>query len=194
MAQPWRIYRPIYLGDDLFACQPIATAIQNGGGNFILTCKPSSHKTIADYLNGAELEEHRLTVIQAGKRTTTIYRWLTGVPLRDSRCPQRQLVLRRDHDSQGKANLLQQLRHRPADHRRDRGRTRRRRPRPMEDRERDLQRSQVQRYNLEHNFGHGKKTLASILATLNLLAFAFHCATSLAILAAWRVYCTASFM
>ena len=29
-------------------------------------------------------------------------------------------------------------------------------------------------YNLEHNFGHGKKTLASVLVTLNLLAFAFH--------------------
>src|SRR5580692_7073384 len=62
-------YRPIYLGDDLFACQPIATAIQNCGGNFILTCKPSSHKTIAEYLSGAELEEHRLTVTQPGKRS-----------------------------------------------------------------------------------------------------------------------------
>ena len=29
-------------------------------------------------------------------------------------------------------------------------------------------------YNLEHNFGHGKQHLASILASLNLLAFAFH--------------------
>ena len=38
--------RPVYLGDDLFACQPVAAAIQHAGGNFILTCKPSSHKTI----------------------------------------------------------------------------------------------------------------------------------------------------
>ena len=29
-------------------------------------------------------------------------------------------------------------------------------------------------YNLEHNSGHGKKHLASVLATLNLLAFACH--------------------
>ena len=29
-------------------------------------------------------------------------------------------------------------------------------------------------YNLEHNFGHGKETLASLLVVLNLLAFAFH--------------------
>ena len=29
-------------------------------------------------------------------------------------------------------------------------------------------------YNLEHNFGHGKKHLSAVLATLNLLAFTFH--------------------
>jgi hypothetical protein len=32
--------RLVYLGDDLFACQPIAEAIRQVGGNFILTCKP----------------------------------------------------------------------------------------------------------------------------------------------------------
>jgi hypothetical protein len=31
-------------------------------------------------------------------------------------------------------------------------------------------------YNLTHNFGHGKKYLARIFATMNLLAFAFHTA------------------
>jgi hypothetical protein len=29
-------------------------------------------------------------------------------------------------------------------------------------------------YNIEHSFGHGKRHLAAILATLNLLAFAIH--------------------
>ena len=29
-------------------------------------------------------------------------------------------------------------------------------------------------YHLEHNFGHGKKNLSSLLATLNILAFLFH--------------------
>ena len=40
-------------------------------------------------------------------------------------------------------------------------------------------------YNLEYNFGHGKETLASVMVTLNLLAFAFHTAAYLAVLA-WR--------
>jgi len=33
-------FRPVFLGDDLFACQPIAAAVQQAGGNFIFTCKP----------------------------------------------------------------------------------------------------------------------------------------------------------
>jgi hypothetical protein len=35
--------------------------------------------------------------------------------------------------------------------------------------------------NLEHNFGHSKKTLASVLVTLNLLAFAFQAAAYLGV-------------
>ena len=40
-------------------------------------------------------------------------------------------------------------------------------------------------YNLEHNFGHGKDTLASVLVVLNLLAFAYHTVAALSVLA-WR--------
>ena len=103
--------RPVFLGDDLFACQPIVAAIQEAGGSFIFTCKPSSHQTIAEYLHGAELQEHRQTVCKRGKHTTTIYRWLDAVPLRatfafgsgladanqtrDRRCHPGELVLHR---------------------------------------------------------------------------------------------------
>src|ERR1035438_833503 len=75
-------FRPVFLGDDLFACQPIAVAVQQAGGNFIFTCKPASHQTITEYLHGAELEEHRQTIRKRGKHTTIVYRWLTAVPLR----------------------------------------------------------------------------------------------------------------
>ena len=40
-------------------------------------------------------------------------------------------------------------------------------------------------YNLEHNFGHGKDTLASVLVVLNLLAFACHTLASITVLA-WK--------
>jgi hypothetical protein len=76
--------RPAFLGDDLFACQPLAAAVQAVGANFILTCTPASHKSVTEYLHGAELAEHRETVRKRGKRTTMVYRWLADVPLRDS--------------------------------------------------------------------------------------------------------------
>ena len=45
-------------------------------------------------------------------------------------------------------------------------------------------------YNLEHDSGHGKETPASILVTLNLLAFAFHTTARLSVIA-WRKAVTA---
>jgi hypothetical protein len=49
-------------------------------GAFILTCKPSSHVTVSEYLHG-EREQHRQTEKVRGRRTTTIYRRLSEAPL-----------------------------------------------------------------------------------------------------------------
>jgi hypothetical protein len=179
-------YRPIYLGDDLFACQPIAAAIQNAGGNFILTCKPASHRTIAEYLDGAELEERRVTVAQPGKRATHVYRWLSAVPLRDSEDAlsvnwfsveilnakgKRTYYNSFVTDLPVTAETVAEL----ADCARARWK--------IENETFNVLKTNG--YNLEHNFGHGKKTLASILVVLNLLAFAVHTVSRLCVLA-WR--------
>jgi hypothetical protein len=39
---------------------------------------------VAEYFHSASLEEHRVSKVERGKRTTTVYRWLKDVPLRDS--------------------------------------------------------------------------------------------------------------
>src|SRR4051794_23295070 len=75
--------RPIYLGDDLFACQPIAEAITAAGGDFLLTAKPGSHKALYDFMQGAALNEHAVRQKIAGKRLTSRFRWFAGAPLRD---------------------------------------------------------------------------------------------------------------
>jgi len=77
--------RPIYLGDDLFACQPVAEAIRAAGGDFLLTAKPSSHKALYDFMQGASLDEQTVTQKAAGKRLTHRYRWFQDAPLRDGR-------------------------------------------------------------------------------------------------------------
>jgi hypothetical protein len=178
--------QPIFLGDDLFACQPIATAIQQAGGNFILTCKPSSHQTITEYLHGAKLEEHRQTVRKGRNVTTTIYRWLSGVPLRGSAdamavnwfsIETRNAAGKRTYynsfvtDLPVTADTVAELA--------ACGRAR------WKIENETFNVLKTNGYNLEHNFGHGKQTLASIFLTLNLLAFAFHTAAWLAVLA-WR--------
>ena len=75
--------RLVYLGDDLFACQPVAEVIQGAGGDFLLTAKPSSHKALYDFMQGATLEEHTVKQKLGGKRLTYCYRWFEQAPLRD---------------------------------------------------------------------------------------------------------------
>ena len=181
-----RHLRPIFVGDDLFACQPIAEAIQREGGNFILTCKPASHKTIAEYLYGVPLEEHRVSKIERGKRTTAVYRWLADVPLRDTadalkvawfsveilnaagkRTYFNSFVTDLAVTAANAAELAAGARARWK----------------IENETFNVLKTGDHR--LEHNFGHGKETLASVLVALNLLAFAFHSAAVLA-MPAWR--------
>jgi hypothetical protein len=181
-----RPLRPVFLGDDLFACQPIATAVQQAGGNFIFTCKPTSHQTITEYLTGAELEAHRQSVVIRGKRTTTIWRWLSAVPMRatDDALIVNWLSVE-ILNGKGKrtyynsfitdlpvtaANVAELAAC---------GRAR------WKIENETFNVLKTNGYNLEHNFGHGKETLAAVLVTLNLLAFAFHTAARLAVLA-WR--------
>mgnify|MGYP002636165549 CR=1 FL=1 len=179
-------YRPVYLGDDLFACQPIVAAIQSAGGNFILTCKPRSHQTIAEYLHGADLHEHRITARPPAKRLTYHYRWLADVPLRASKDA---LTVNwfsiEITNAKGKrtyhnsfvtdlpitADTIAEIA--------ACGRAR------WKIENETFNVLKTNGYHLEHNFGHGKNTLASVFVVLNLLAFAFHTVAQLRVLA-WR--------
>lgn len=179
-------HRPIYLGDDLFACQPIVEAIQNCAGSFILTCKPTSHQTIAEYLDGAELQQHRRTVSQPGKRSTHIYRWLADVPLRAS---QDALAVNwfsvESFDAKAKRTYYNSfVTDLPigAENIAELAACGRARWKIENETFNVLK---TNGYHLEHNFGHGKKTLASVFVTLNLLAFACHTVAQLCVLA-WR--------
>ena len=178
--------RPVYLGDDLFACQPIAEAMKAVGGSFILTCKPASHQTIAEYVSGAELSEHRQSVVQRGKRSTYTYRWLADVPLRDSDDALRVTWVSVEiRNAKGKLTYsnsfvtdLTVTAETVADIVAC-GRARWK----IENETFNVLKNNG--YHLEHNFGHGKKTLANVFVTLNLLAFAFHTVAQLCV-QAWR--------
>jgi hypothetical protein len=61
---------PVYLGDDLYAGQPVCEAVRAGGGHFLFVCKPSSHPTIAEYLTGIDLPGHTERVKRGRERFT----------------------------------------------------------------------------------------------------------------------------
>ena len=173
--------RPVYLGDDLYACQPVCRAVPDAGGDFLLTCKQPSHKTLYEYLDGIRLPARRRTAGRGAKRRGHRYRWMTGLPIRDG-------------DDALHVNWLEVTSARPDGTVTCRG---------AFVTSLDVDRGNVAEladcararwkignetfnvleqhgYHLEHNFGHGRHTLAAVLVVVNLLAFALHAACDLA--------------
>ena len=167
--------RPVYLGDDLFACQSVAKMLKDHGDDFIFTAKESSHRALYDFMRGAELERHQ-EKIRKGKTTETWrYRWIENVPLRDGKDA---LLVNwigfEILDAKGvvkyatawvttlpitKANVAEIAAC---------GRARWK----IENESFNVLKNHG--YELDHNFGHGEAFLAMTLAALNLLAFAWH--------------------
>ena len=183
--------RPIYLGDDLFSCQPIGAAVQAAGGNFIFVCKPQSHQTVSEYLNGVELDRHEQIVRIRHRRQHHIYRWMNQVPLRDSKDALLVNWLEIEiRDAAGKRTYYNSfVTDLPVD--RDNvaeiaacGRAR------WKIENETFNVLKTNGYNLDHNFGHGKRSLANLLVVLNLLAFTLHTVAYLCE-AAWRAAVTA---
>ena len=172
--------RPVYLGDDLFACQPICEAVLAAGGDFLMTAKPDSHVALYDFMKGAELEEMAVTRKEANKKLTYRYRWFSGAPLREGRDALGKDALNVNwigvtiSDARGKVAYASAFVTSLAVSRANaaeiaacaRARWK------IENGTFNVLKNNG--YHLEHNFGHGKRHLAVTFAAMNLLAFAFH--------------------
>ena len=77
--------RPVYLADDLFACQSVAKRLVEAGEDFIFTCKETSHKALYDFIDGAEVERHEVRVRKGKTHETHRHRFIEKVPLRDGK-------------------------------------------------------------------------------------------------------------
>jgi hypothetical protein len=76
---------PVYLGDDLFACQPVAEMVRNNGDDFIFTCKEASHKGLYDFIRGTTREQRDEKIRKRSTTETFRYRWIENVPIRDGK-------------------------------------------------------------------------------------------------------------
>ena len=172
-----RPLRPVYLGDDLFACQPIVSMLMDAGDDFIFTCKETSHKALYDFIDGAEPERHVETIRKGKAIETRRYRWIEGVPLRDGKgAALVNWIAFEIFDRHGAVKYstawvtsLPISKATAADIAAA-GRSRWK----IENETFNVMKNHG--YELEHNFGHGERFLAMTLATLNLLAFAWHTA------------------
>ena len=175
-------YRPLgvtILGDDLYCKQPLCEAIVQQGLNFLLVCKPDSHKTLYEWVAGLAATEDVQTLTlkrRQGKRTETdTYRFVNNVPLRDGDdalmvnwC---ELTTTRDDAKVVYQNAFATNHAIAAANVAEVVRAARARWKVENENNNTLK---TKGYNLSHNFGHGKQHLSSLLATLNLLAFLFH--------------------
>lgn len=168
------------LGDDLYAQQPFCRQVLLYGFHFLFTCKPASHGHLSSWIQGLEegrgLEQLKLRVKGRSNRWEHHhYRWANGVPLTDSDDALKvnwceltltdaagAVLYRNSFITDWKitggnvAGLVAA------------GRARWK----IENENNNVLKNRG--YHLEHNFGHGKQHLASLLMTLNLLAFALH--------------------
>jgi len=163
-------------GDDLYCKQPICEAITEEGIDFIPVCKPDSHKTLYEWLKGADGIRTSVIRRRTGKRNEIdTYRFINQIPLCDAekasevnRCeitatPEDDRVICRnssvtDHGITDE-NVIGIV---------TAGRARRK----VGNENNNVLKTEG--YNPEHNSGHGKKYLSLLLLTLNLPAFLFH--------------------
>jgi len=168
------------LGDDLYAHEPFCRQVLLHNFHFLFTCKPSSHSHLYGWVEalapGHALHTLKARVKGKGNRWEHHqYRWANRVPLTDSDDALKvnwcELTI-----TDGEAKVLyrngfitdwevcaQNVSGLVAA-----GRARWK----IENENNNVLKTKG--YHLEHNFGHGKKHLSSVLLTMNLLAFALH--------------------
>ncbi|WNZ26377.1 transposase [Leptolyngbya sp. NK1-12] len=173
--QRYRAFNVTVLGDDLYCHQPLCQQLLAQQFDFILVCRPESHATLYEHLEGIDLPTVTTKRWTGKVEETYTYRYLNDVPLKDgddallvnwceltvSR-PDGKVVYKNSFatnhpitdDTVAEVVLA--------------GRTRWK----VENENNNTLKTKG--YNLEHNFGHGKQHLASFLATLNILSLLFH--------------------
>jgi hypothetical protein len=163
------------LGDDLYCHQPLCQLLLEQQFNFILTCLPTSHKTLYEHLEGLSLPTVIRTKWTGKVEEIYTYRYLNRVPLKDGDdallvnwCeltvtrPNGKVVYQNSWATNHlitNETVIDIVRA---------GRTRWK----VENENNNTLKTKG--YNLEHNFGHGKQHLASFLASLNILSLLFH--------------------
>ena len=178
-AERYHSYGITVLGDDLYSRQPICEDVLAANCHFIFTCKPESHKTLYEFVDGLKKTELidvlKLERWTGKQKEIDHYYYVNDVPLRDGEDALKvnwcELITTNES---GKILFHNAY---VTDHKIYRNNVEnivkdgRARWKTENENNNTLKNHG---YNLEHNFGHGKNNLCNVLATLNLLAFLCH--------------------
>jgi len=169
-----------YLGDDLYAHQPLCRRVLLQRSHFIFTCKPDSHTHLYQWIGLLEQGRELRTVTMRvkddkGHWEEHTYRYANGVPLVEGEGALKvnwcEVTITGKHrkspyhnawvtdwkiDDANVAGIVAT------------GRCRWK----IENENNNTLKTKG--YHLEHNFGHGKKHLSSLLAAMNMLALLTH--------------------
>jgi hypothetical protein len=170
-----------YLGDDLYANQPLCQLIAETYRQFfIFICKPESHSGLYEWIDFLDKNKGLEKVTQRhwnGKYGEILqYRFANQVPLRNGSDALQvnwlELVITKEDMSeilyQNSFVTNHTITALNVIHLAQVGRTRWK----IENENNNTLKTKG--YHLEHNFGHGQQDLANVLATLNILAFLVH--------------------
>ena len=168
------------LGDDLYCKQPVCEAILQQHMNFILVCKPDSHKILYEWVaelgQAQKVKTVKLIRRKGKKKEIDTYRFVNQVPLRDGNgalmvnwCEL--TTTRADDDKVIYRNAFATNHALSADNVAEIVRDGRARWK-VENENNNILKNRG--YHLTHNFGHGKQYLSNLMVTFNLLAFLFH--------------------
>ena len=175
------LYSPLkatLLGDDIYAHQPFCRQALLHNFHFLFTCKPDSHKTLYDWVNLLQEPDLRLLkrrVKNGAKWQHYTYRYANQVPLAEGQDAlmvnwaeltitdaagavlyHTSFITDFPITDQNVAALVATARARWK----------------IENENNNTLKTKG--YHLEHNFGHGKEHLSSLLAAMNILAFLHH--------------------
>lgn len=167
------------LGDDLYAHQPFCRRTLQNNYHFIFTCKPKSHKYLYQWLElleeGKDIHTVKMRIKnKKNKWEQHTYRCINNVPLAEGEGAMKVNWCEATITYKGKQTYHNafitdwKITEKNVAGIVAAGRARWK----IENENNNTLKNRG--YHLEHNFGHGKKHLSSLLAALNILAFQFH--------------------
>jgi hypothetical protein len=173
---------PTIMGDDLYSKEPICKDILEKEMNFLFTCKPESHKTLYEYVKTDEVKKLSIKEKEGYKTYIYNFKYMNSVPIKDgddallvnwldievvnpkdSKVVYHSSFITSHHITNSNVSSLANA-----------GRARWK----IENENNNTLKTKG--YNFEHNYGHGKKNLSTVFATLTIIAFAFHTVSDIA--------------